>query len=115
MRWTLTLVCMAALAYAEDWPRFRGPNGLGGVRHDRITNRIWAETESCLARRSPLGRSSPIVVKDRIYLTALEDNKLVTLAIDRQTGSSIWRREIIRDHLNKIFVGNDTASPTASS
>jgi outer membrane protein assembly factor BamB len=115
MRWTLTLLCMAALANAEDWPRFRGPNGSGVSDATGLPTEFGPKQNLVWRVAVPMGRSSPIVVKDRIYLTALEDNKLVTLAIDRQTGSSIWRREIIRDHLNKIFVGNDTASPTASS
>ena len=37
------------------------------------------------------------------------------LALDRQTGRAIWRRDILRNHTNKIFVGNDSATPTPTS
>src|SRR5690348_15187314 len=114
MRWTLTLLCMALLACAEDWPRFRGPNGSGVSDATGLPTEFGPKKNLVWRVPVPMGRSSPIVVNDRIYLTALEDNKLVILAIDRQAGSSIWRREITRDHQNKIFVGNDTATPTSA-
>jgi len=63
----------------------------------------------------PTGWSSPIVVKDRIYVTGVEGDKLIALALDRQTGRAIWRRDILRNHTNKIFVGNDSATPTPTS
>ena len=63
----------------------------------------------------PAGRSSPIVVKDRIVLTALEGERLVTLALDPATGAAVWRREIPRERAAKVYVGNDTATPTAAS
>ena len=62
-----------------------------------------------------MGRSSPIVVGNRIYLTAVDGDKLITLALDRQTGRTIWRRDVARDHTNKIFIGNDTSTPTPAS
>ena len=63
----------------------------------------------------PMGRSSPIVLKDRVYLTAVEGDALATLAFDAQTGKTIWRRDIVRDHTHKIYVGNDSATPTPAT
>ena len=113
MRWLLAL-CIAALGLAEEWARFRGPNGSGTSESTGLPTELGAK--NLLWRVGvPLGRSSPIVVKDRIYVTALEADKLLTLALDRHTGRMIWRRDINRDHANKIYVGNDTATPTPAS
>lgn len=109
------LFCLASLACAEDWVRFRGPNGSGvsdslglPIEFGPKKNVVWKVDV-------PPGRSSPIVVKDRVYLTGLDGEKLVTLALDRRSGRTLWKREIVRDHVNKIFSGNDSASPTAVS
>jgi outer membrane protein assembly factor BamB len=63
----------------------------------------------------PKGRSSPIVVKNRVYLTAVEGDALATLAFDAETGRAAWRREIVRLHTHDIYVGNDSATPTPAT
>src|SRR4029077_11503957 len=63
----------------------------------------------------PFGRSSPIVTKDRVFLTAIDGDKLITLSLDRVTGRTIWRREIIRNRAHKVFKGNDTDTPTPAT
>lgn len=57
-------------ANAEDWSRFRGPNGSGVVEGSLPTT--WSETENLTWKVDLPGRgsSSPIVWKDRVYLTA---------------------------------------------
>jgi len=116
MRWILPLaLCVATHASAEDWPRFRGPNGSGVSDSQGLPAELGPKKNLLWRVEVPMGRSSPVVVGDRIYLTALEGEKLVTLALDRHTGAPIWRRDITREHSNKIYVGNDTATPTAAS
>jgi outer membrane protein assembly factor BamB len=44
----------------------------------------------------PPGNSSPAVSGDRIYLTAVEHEKLFTIALDRASGKVLWRREAPR-------------------
>ena len=68
-----------ALAAFDDRP----------VTFDPATNVVW---------RTPLppGHSSPVIGGDRIYLTAVEQEKLFTFAIDRATGRILWRREAPR-------------------
>ena len=114
MRWTM-LLCIAGLAYAGDWPRFRGPNGAGVSDTTGLPTEFGPNKNLIWRVEVPMGRSSPIVVKERIYLTALDGNQFITLALDRKTGRTIWRREIAREHTNKIFVGNDSATPTPAS
>jgi outer membrane protein assembly factor BamB len=108
-------LCFSVLAEAQDWPRFRGPHGDGvsdgaalPVEFGPAKNLVWRVAV-------PMGRSSPIVVKGRVYLTAVEGDALATLAFELQTGKLAWRRDILRTHTNKIYVGNDSATPTPAT
>jgi outer membrane protein assembly factor BamB len=60
----------------------------------------------------PPGLSAPIVWGDRIFLTALESNKLLTLALDAQTGRELWRRV---GPAEKIEECHSFSSPAAST
>ena len=118
MRFVLTLTlpfCFTLLAEAQEWPRFRGPHG-DGVSDGAALPAEFGPGKNVVWRASvPLGRSSPIVVVNRVYLTAVEGEALATLAFDAQTGKTIWRRDIARSRTNKIYVGNDSATPTPAT
>ena len=63
----------------------------------------------------PLGHSSPIVAGDRIFLTAVEQNKLFTFSLSRETGQILWRRECPRNRTEPLDKLNTAASPTPAS
>lgn len=95
---------------AADWPQFRGPGG-NGTSYDAQTPIAW-DDETNIAWKTPLpgrGASSPIVVGDRIFLTAYtgygvdidkddpgkkEDLKLRVLCLKRNTGEVVWDEPI---------------------
>jgi len=111
----LVALMMAATGWADEWGRFRGPNGSGiseatglPVEFGTTKNMVWR-------REVPFGRSSPILTADRVVVTGSEGQKLITLCLDRKTGKVIWQREIVRDRTQKIYKGNDTATPTPAS
>jgi outer membrane protein assembly factor BamB len=109
------LLLAAVSGRAEDWLRFRGPNGAGvsgstglPVDFGPAKNLVWKTP-------LPFGRSSPIVAGDRVFVTARDGEKLLTLAIDRSSGKVLWRREIVRDRAHQIYRLNDPASPSPAS
>src|SRR5205823_5122248 len=61
------------------------------------------------------GHSSPVVVGDRIYLTAERARKLFTVALDRRDGKVLWEAEAPSQALEKIHqIGSHAqSSPTA--
>jgi outer membrane protein assembly factor BamB len=63
----------------------------------------------------PLGHSSPILAGDRVFLTAVEQNKLYTLCLSRETGQILWRRECPRNRTEPLDKLNTAASPTPAS
>ena len=56
-----------------DWPQFRGPDGMG-TSPDTGIPETWSDTEN-IAWKIPLpgvGASSPVVIGDKVFLTASE-------------------------------------------
>jgi outer membrane protein assembly factor BamB len=108
----LPVVLAAALAAAADWPRFRGPNGQGVADGPSLPSAIGATANVLWKTPLPMGKSSPVVAGDRIYLTAHESGKLYTLALDRKTGGILWKRESPGHRDEKRNKLNDPAAPT---
>ena len=107
----LVPILFAAPAVAEEWSRFRGPNGSGvsastGLPVDLNEQNTNWEVDV------PFGRSSPVIAKNRIFLTAIEDDKLVTLALERSSGKTVWRAELARARSAEFHTATDSATPT---
>lgn len=82
-------------ARAGDWPRFRGPNGTGISNAAGVPVEIGESTNLSWKVEIPgLGNSSPIVVKQRIFLqTASDDGKeRLLLCLDLADGKKLWSR-----------------------
>lgn len=100
---------------AQDWPRFRGPNGSGVGVASNLPVEFGPARNVAWKAAVPFARSSPIVAGGRVFLTASEGDKLLTLAFDAATGSALWRREVRRTRAHKIYKMNDAASPTPAA
>lgn len=108
----------ASLAEPSSWPQFRGPHGAGiAVGNQPLPDRIGPSENVIWKQAVPPGHSSPIVVGDRIYLTAVRDKALVTMALDRRTGESIWEAIAPHKQLEEVHnIGNQAQStPTADA
>jgi outer membrane protein assembly factor BamB len=97
---------------AGDWPRFRGPNGSGVAETAGLPAELSARANVVWKTALPPGYSSPVVVGDRIFLTAIEDERLLTLCLRRADGSELWRREAPRPRRDTLDRRNGPASPT---
>ncbi len=106
---------VVASAPAQDWTRFRGPNGGGVSSATGLPTEFGPQKNVLWKAEVPFGRSSPIVSGDRIYLTATDGEKLITMALDRKSGKTLWRTELTRTHKQAIYKANDGASPSPVS
>jgi len=86
------MLAAAGLRGASSWPQFRGVNCQGVAEREGPptdfgpgTNLLWKIE---LAR----GLSSPCLWGDRIFLTAVENEKLHTLCVRRRDGKLLWRQ-----------------------
>ena len=99
-------------AHAANWPQFRGPdaaatgNAKAPVHFGPKTNLVWS-TEL------PPGISSPVIWGDRIFLTGVDNAKLVTLALDRSTGKLLWAKPAPTEKLEAAHRIGSPAAPTA--
>ncbi len=80
-------IALAALpAIAAEWSRFRGPNGSGVTDATGLPVEFGPERNVLWQASVPFGRSSPAVGEAQVFLTGIEDGRLVTLALDRASG-----------------------------
>jgi len=122
------ILSAAAVASAADWPRFRGPGGLG--RGASAVPLQWSD-ENNLRWKTPLpgpGSSSPVIHGDDVFVTCYSGYgvpgdrggapaKLVRhlLCIDRQSGAEKWRRDIAAELPEDAYEGFLTEHGYASS
>ena len=98
-----------------DWPRFRGPNGAGASDAAGLPIEFGPDKNVVWKTKVPIGKSSPVIVGSRIFLTAHDGDQRLVLCLDRDSGRELWRRSITAprtEHRNKL---NDAAAPTAVS
>ena len=99
-------------AAPPDWSRFRGPNGSGLSSAANVPTEFGPEKNLLWRLALPPGHSSPILFRDRIYLTAFRDDVLVTIAIDRAKGRILWERAAPTVKTKIVDKRNNPASPS---
>jgi outer membrane protein assembly factor BamB len=108
-------------AGSEDWSQFRGPNGTGVSATTGLPVEFGPDKNVVWKTPLPPGHSSPVLTRDRIFVTAHtkeksskeNDNyKLLVIALDRQTGKLLWQREIPRTLTGRLQNVNGPASPS---
>jgi hypothetical protein len=111
------LLLVAASLGAADWPRFRGPNGSGVAETPGLPTDLGPTRNVAWKTSVPPGYSSPVLVGDRVFLTATEGDRLLTLCYRRSDGRELWRREAPRPRREALDRRNSpaAASPTADS
>jgi outer membrane protein assembly factor BamB len=95
-----------------NWPQFRGPDSLAVAADARPPIHFGPATNVVWRTALPSGHSSPIVWRERIFLTGFGDGKLETLCLDRRSGRMVWRRTV---PAKKIEPTHRLGSPAAST
>ena len=118
---TLVVILLAAGPWSanaqtkSDWLGFRGTNGVGVAESGKLPAEFGPTKKLHWKTTVPFGRSSPVVTADRIFLTASEGDKLITIALSRKNGRILWRRDVKRAHRMFMYRDNDPASPSPVS
>ena len=112
----LVVCCLVPLAVAQDWPRFRGPNGSGISESAAEFPIHFGEDKNLLWKiRISQGHSSPVIAGERLYYTAADDKYLLTGCVDTNTGRHIWIRSIERSQRLSHHPNNGSATPTPTT
>lgn len=85
---------------AADWRQFRGTDQTGVAAASKLPIHFDSKTGENIAWKAPLvgkGVSGPIVVGNRVYVTAssgaVTQNRLHVMAFDVKTGRQDWKRD----------------------
>ena len=84
-----------SVSSAQEWTRFRGPNGQG-IGSGAAIPVTWTEGDYNWKAALPgVGHSSPVVWGDRVFVTSADQqaNLLYVLALSASTGEEMWRKE----------------------
>lgn len=112
----LALVLCGTSLRAGNWAQFRGPNASGRPELDApLPDAIGPTTNVVWKVALPKGHSSPAIFGKRIYVTAERDNKLFTIALDRQTGEKVWEAEAPHEMLEEIHAAASHATPSPAT
>ena len=114
MLWLLpvSLALLSGLLQGADWPQFRGPEGTGIAHSGPLPIRFGEDTNLVWKTALPSGHSSPVIADERIYLTAFESERLLVLAVARDSGEILWIREAPRPRKEHFQPTHGPASPS---
>ncbi|MCE9565644.1 MAG: PQQ-binding-like beta-propeller repeat protein [Planctomycetes bacterium] len=102
--------------FAADWPQFRGPGGSGVADDQKPPVKFGPKENLAWKVAVPPGASSPIVVGDKIILTAFENDKLFTICYSATDGKELWRADAKAKQIEPFHPihGSPAASTPAS-
>ena len=99
---TLIAACGSSLSATEisarDWPWWRGPERNGAAHPDQNPPLRWNDADN-IAWQTPVpgrGHGSPIVLGDRVLVTAAdhETQQQLVICLNRDDGTEVWREVI---------------------
>ena len=82
---------------ALQWPRFRGPGGLGISAYDNIPTTWDAESGENILWKTPVpleGNNSPVVWGKRVFLCAADEEHRQVFCFDADSGELLWDEEL---------------------
>jgi outer membrane protein assembly factor BamB len=102
----VSIVLCGSLAEAADWPHWRGP-----TRNDISSEpsgwngSAWLKGNQWTATVGE-GSSSPVVVKDRVFLTGWSKQGDTLFCLDAATGKGIWRQTSKSPRYGRFALGD---------
>jgi outer membrane protein assembly factor BamB len=101
-------------AAAQEWTRFRGPNGAGQSDATTIPEK-WTDADYNWTAKLPgVGHSSPVLWDKKIFLTSAnpKDGTRIVLCVNAADGSIAWKREFASTTTTQLHLQNSYASST---
>ncbi len=81
----------------RNWPRFRGPGGLGVSNYANVPASWDGETGQGILWKTPVplpGKNSPVVWGDRVFLTGATEKERAVYCFDANSGEMLWARAV---------------------
>ncbi len=126
----IAMVLFSAVAYADNWPAWRGARG--GISQERKLPTEWTPEHHILWKTPIPGRglSSPIVWGNRVFITTarkkskdegagprsrLSGWSREVICLDRDSGKILWQTSCYFGPGNKVDSANSLATPTPAT
>ncbi len=92
---SLVFLCAAGLTFAQEWTRFRGPNGTGIGKAEGLPATFTEQDFAWRVQLPGRGHSSPVLWGERIFLTCAKGKEGVryVVCIDARDGKQLWQWE----------------------
>jgi len=108
----ILFACVSTSLASDEWSQFRGPNGTGVSETKGLPTEFGPTKNVVWKTALPPGHSSPVLTRDRIFLTAHDKEKLFVICLERQTGKILWQKEAPRSQAGRLQNVNGPASPS---
>lgn len=83
------------IAFAENWPQWRGPN-LNGISNEKNLPVRWSPEENITWKLAMPGfsGSTPIIWGNLIFINVAEGDDLALWCVDRTKGAMLWKKPL---------------------
>ena len=107
----------------KNWPRFRGPGGLGISAYDNVPTTWDGASGKGIAWKTPVplpGNNSPVVWGDRVFLSGADGDHREVYCFDTADGRLLWQKELptaLPEPLDpeEVDSGTSLAAPTIAT
>ncbi|CAN5848929.1 PQQ-binding-like beta-propeller repeat protein [soil metagenome] len=102
-------------SFASDWPQFRGSGSTGYATDSKLPETLKAQWAAVLPGR---GLSSPIVVGDKVFITAAsgpKQEKLHVICFKAVDGGKVWERQLKATGRTMAHEKTSVAAPSPCS
>jgi outer membrane protein assembly factor BamB len=112
---SLTISLAVSAQGDASWLQFRGPNCAGVSEGGKPPIYFGTKSNVLWKTEIPGGVSSPCVVRERVFVTAFEEGKLVTIGVDARTGKVLWKQAAPATKIESTHKVGSPASATPAA
>jgi outer membrane protein assembly factor BamB len=116
--WVLLFFIASFTAPAQEWTRFRGPNG-NGLSDAKTIPTQWSATDFNWKAALPgIGHSSPVLWGEKVFVTSCDEKvgKFYVLCLNTTDGSIRWDKELSLGRSGKHALNSfATSTPTVDA
>jgi outer membrane protein assembly factor BamB len=105
-------------AVAQEWTRFRGPNGTGVGKPLSLPDNLTPQNIHWKKELEGVGHSSPVLWGDRLFITSANEQtaKRHLTCINAKTGQTLWSKDLsFRPYHHHELNNFASATPTVDS
>ena len=105
-------LAISLCAHAQEWTRFRGPNGSGSAALSGLPEAFGKDKNLRWRRELAPGHSSPVLAEGGAFLTGADEQSLIVSCVARDSGAMRWEQRFERARKQEVYPANGSAAPS---